>query len=59
MKTSVFSTKDVVAMSLLVAVIFTICLFLCSLYVNNNSFSLSQDANTQEPVKTEYVQLME
>jgi hypothetical protein len=43
MKPNIFSTKDVVLIGLMVGVIFTICLFLCSLSVNESRFKLSQD----------------
>ena len=54
MRTSVFSTKDVALMGLLVGVVFTICLYLCSLYVSNNHIRISEDlsSTTTSIVKT-------
>ncbi|MDR1055657.1 MAG: hypothetical protein LBL90_07525 [Prevotellaceae bacterium] len=54
MRTSIFSKKDVALMGLLVGVIFTVCLYLCSLYVKDNNTRLSQSI-----AKSEIIQVIE
>lgn len=43
MKTSIFSRKGLIVMSLSVGLTFSICLFVCSLYVKDNHVKVNHE----------------